>query len=241
VGKITGIESVRARELGRLFDHRYGPTLPDDDAGLDDARLMLSQLITLPHASERVQHFLDLRCPWLVGEDRDREVEAAFRNGPARLTADEIAVRLGVDIETRSRLRLTTIGAVDRDSAARKEDRRRRRAAAEKERRARKARAKAAVQGTDVNNRKPENGRTAYIRGILRDPYEVPVGEWLTAGEIENAARACLSPFAKLSPQAIQRAVSRALKILAGNGEIETKSEKGKTGFPVLSVRYRGE
>jgi hypothetical protein len=167
VGKITGIEAVRARELGRLFDHRYGPQLPDDDAGIDDARLMLSQLVALPNAAERVGHFLDLRTPWLIGPEREREIEHAFRSGPGHFTADEVAQRLGVDLATRTALRLTTIGAIDRDAVKRKEDRRRRRAGADQERRARRSRAKAAANGAAGRGRPPRKSRIAQVRDTL--------------------------------------------------------------------------
>jgi hypothetical protein len=240
VGKpISGIEAVRSRELGRLFDHRWGQQLPDDDAGRDDMRLMLGLLAALPNASERVRHFLELRCPWLADAERDAEVEAAFRSGPSRLTADEIAQRLGVDLATRTRLRLTTIGAIDRDAAARMEDRRRRKAAAERERRAKNARAKAAAQMPSAKRSPAEIPRTAYVLELLRDEAFAAPGDWWTSGEVARATNACLSPFANLADEARERATRRALQQLAAAGEIEVRFDRGKTGLPIMNVRMR--
>jgi hypothetical protein len=42
------IPRLRRKELQRLFLFRWGPTLPDDDAGRDDATVMAHTIAQLP-------------------------------------------------------------------------------------------------------------------------------------------------------------------------------------------------
>jgi hypothetical protein len=236
VGKISGIEAVRARELGRLFNHRWGPELPNDETGRRALRVALGQIVALVNAPTRAKHFIDLRCPWLVGAERDAELEDAFRRGPWCLSADAIAKLLDVDFDTRRRLAFRTIGATDCGVEDRKELRRQRRAEAERQRRARKKRANAAANRTTTKEASSENPRTEHVRGVVRDDG-LP-GEWWPAVEVQRVASGW-GAFAGLSDSAAQRATSRALKELAALGAIETKFEKSKTGFRILTVRYR--
>jgi len=51
------ITAIRLRELERLFRHRYGMTLPDDDAGRDDLTVAACARRTFPHARWKCADF----------------------------------------------------------------------------------------------------------------------------------------------------------------------------------------
>lgn len=48
------IASLRVSEIARLYRRRYGITLPDDDAGRDDAEVAVNHLASLPGPEERI-------------------------------------------------------------------------------------------------------------------------------------------------------------------------------------------
>jgi len=62
----VGIGVVRIGELRRLFTALYGHVLPDDDAGRDDAFLMVCHLAKRPEADRRIPAWLSLWCPWMT-------------------------------------------------------------------------------------------------------------------------------------------------------------------------------
>ena len=112
------VVTIRIKDLGRLFNHRYGITLPDDAAGEADAVLMLAHLAAGIDPDKRMNHFLDLRCPWMSATDRDQaKANAAMTR--TTWTADQLAVLVGLTMSERTRLNITTIGAIDCDASAR--------------------------------------------------------------------------------------------------------------------------
>lgn len=108
-----GIEDIRQKEIRLLLLHRYGPVLPDDDAGRDDLQVMLRHLAHLRRGSQRMVNFCDLSAPWLRDRERELFLQQAARSRPPRFTADQLAKRLNVILVVRKALALTTIGAVD--------------------------------------------------------------------------------------------------------------------------------
>lgn len=130
--------SLRVRDLNRLFSARYGHTLPDDDAGRDDAQVMAHHLVSLSgNPAERVTNWLELRCPWFtIGATKALVAEVLTH--PVRWRADNLAWRMRLTAADRATLRITTIGAID----ASKDDRAATRRERARERRQRKRRAK---------------------------------------------------------------------------------------------------
>jgi hypothetical protein len=106
----------RCNELNRYFDDMWGPALPDDDAGLDDAEIYLHHLARRQaiDIETAMNEWLDRRAPWLVDGVRAELIGKVLAN-PLRFTADTLARRLGVSMtdERRTRLGLRTIGSVD--------------------------------------------------------------------------------------------------------------------------------
>ena len=134
--------ATTARQIRRDFQESYGTELPNDDAGRDDAALMLSYLAHAPSGSTRARYFLDLWCPWMGQDERELFLQDAVLSPPPRLTADQLAERLGTTYARRQRLRHTLIGAVDADKAERarrRRERERERSRRQKERQRREA------------------------------------------------------------------------------------------------------
>ena len=128
-----GRAGMRLWDLETVFDARYGPELPDDDAGRDDLFLAAHAIAAL--GGDIIGHIIAwqrMRAPWLS----DAEAEALAARTEAkryRFKADTLAERLGMTKAERDRLGLTTIGAIDCNAEERKALRRKRKAAAKKE------------------------------------------------------------------------------------------------------------
>lgn len=122
--------TLRAAELNRLFHDRYGPELPDDDAGRDDARIMAHHLAALSRDQRRrILEWLTVRASWLPKEEAEALADAAIAK-PIRWKADTLAKRLNLTAVDRERLAIRTIGAVDQTKAEREAERQQRKTAA---------------------------------------------------------------------------------------------------------------
>ncbi|BEV45975.1 hypothetical protein [Afipia carboxidovorans] len=110
------IARVRLREIERLFAHRWGGQLPDDDAGLDDLELAAHHIAHLD--GDAVDHILRWAwewAPWLWSRSGIDPVAFASRiaANPRRYKADTLAWRLRLTKDVRATLGITTIGAID--------------------------------------------------------------------------------------------------------------------------------
>lgn len=106
---------LRMRDIERLFTHRYGTELPDDDAGLEDLELAAHHIAHLDGNAER--HILDwawMWAPWLWYRDDINPEEFAHRiaTSPRRYKADTLAVKLRLTKDERDALGITTIRAI---------------------------------------------------------------------------------------------------------------------------------
>jgi hypothetical protein len=144
--------NVRIRELERVFVDRYGgAVLPDDDSGRDDIFVMANHLAHLDTPDRRILAWVRRWAPW-HGDDKTADLIEAVLRKPLKWTADALAKRLGVDYATRSRLRLTTVGAIDCGKAKRARLRRKRN---NETKQARRTKAGAAVHAASVAQTKP--------------------------------------------------------------------------------------
>jgi hypothetical protein len=162
------IPRLRRKELQRLFLFRWGPTLPDDDAGRDDATVMAHTIAQFPgDASHHIEMFLEVAAPWMTRQDV-AAVLATVLAKPLRFRADTLGARLGLREVERSRLRIRTIGAIDLTKAerlARRRDRKRvRRIGC---RRAQGIRPRAVYEATSASRTKPWEAQ-----GISRRTWE---------------------------------------------------------------------
>jgi hypothetical protein len=113
--------TLRCRDLDLYFDDRYGPVLPDDDAGREDVMIYLNHLAHKQDDRQAAMHeWLDQRAPWLVGDARKAYIAKVFRK-PIMYRADTLAQKLGLTFARRQRLGITTIGAIDVSKEERQE------------------------------------------------------------------------------------------------------------------------
>jgi len=72
-------ETVRRLRYGdflRFFRHRWGHTLPDDDAGRGDLWLVVTTVsLAADNPKEKMRHVIDLWAPWMSAEERDLYIE----------------------------------------------------------------------------------------------------------------------------------------------------------------------
>ena len=164
----VSLAALRIRDLNRLFRARYGETLPDDDSGRDDARIMAHHLASLSGDPRRhVLEWFKLRAPWLSLADADKLLIEAIAK-PRRWRADRLAWRLRLIEVDRAALGITTIGAIDKGLADRlKRRQERKRAFREAQRRARGARARADYEAQSLSRTQPWKAE-----GISRRTWE---------------------------------------------------------------------
>jgi hypothetical protein len=150
------VPRLRRKELQRLFLFRYGPRLPHDDAGTDDALIMAHTIAQLPgDARHHIEMFLEVSAPWMTREEVDL-ILATVLAKPLRFRADTLGARLGLREVERARLRIRTIGAIDLSKAerlARRRDRQRRNRA--QLRRTNGVRPRAIYEATSATRRRP--------------------------------------------------------------------------------------
>ena len=147
---------LRLAELSRLFAARYGVTLPDDDAGRDDAAIMMNYLAQLPgDQGARLTAWASTHAPWLQGDELAAAIDTATA-GPRIHKADELGAMLGLTDAERTRLHISTIGPIDVSKRERAKRRlARKRLAETARRRARGARPRKDYETTALSHLKP--------------------------------------------------------------------------------------
>ena len=141
----------RICELEVVFADHYGAVLPDDDAGLDDVLVMAHHLAHLDEPGRRIAAWVRDWAPW-HSDDRTAELIEVVLRKPLKWSADKLADRIGLDDATRTRLGITTIGAIDCKKAKRAALRRNRKNVA---RQARRLEAGAKPHAASVEQMKP--------------------------------------------------------------------------------------
>jgi hypothetical protein len=126
--------AIRAAELTKLYRARYGRELPEGDAGVTAARIMVHHLARLRDASRRIASWIDRWAPWLDLQEGERLIREATEC-PLKWKADKLAWKLRITSAEREALGIRTIGAIDQTSAERKELAKQRRAERERNRR----------------------------------------------------------------------------------------------------------
>jgi hypothetical protein len=129
---------MRTREITCWFRHRYGDSLPDDDAGREDLALFVNYLVQISRTNPINATVREARAwaPWLTETQARGIAERAIRQ-PIKLKADTLAAKLGVTDALRVALGFTTIGACDLTRAERDKAKKQRHAAAQRDRRRR--------------------------------------------------------------------------------------------------------
>jgi hypothetical protein len=123
-GSRPSIVSLTIADLETVFADRYGSTFPDDDAGRGDLIVLLQYVSQL--GDPRAMAASAARwCPWL-SEAEYTAMLAGIGRKPLRWRADALAGEIGLNRATRTRLGITTIGAIDFCKAKRTKRRKKR-------------------------------------------------------------------------------------------------------------------
>jgi hypothetical protein len=135
-------QAMRTGDLNKLFAKRYRSTredyvFPDDDAGIDDLRILLGHYAY--SNPQRLTKIAALRAPWLAGVQFDYMMADATMS-PRTWTFQELGDHMNLTEAERRDLGIRTIGTIDVTSKQRKQARKVR----DKDRKAAKRRAKGA-------------------------------------------------------------------------------------------------
>jgi hypothetical protein len=160
--------ALRMRDLEIIFLDRYGGPLPDDDAGLGDARVAVHHLANLPgNQGKNIFSWLARWAPWMPADQIAGLLDEAIEH-PRRWKADTLGWVLRLTAGDRARLGVTTIGAFDLGRAARTQRLKgRKRSRAEAERRAAGAKTRAEYLADSLSRKKPWEAE-----GISRRTWE---------------------------------------------------------------------
>ena len=75
-GKLETIRRLRYGDFLKLFRHRYGNELPQDDAGRDDLWLLVCNVsLAASEPEKKVRHVIGLWAPWMSAEEREDYVK----------------------------------------------------------------------------------------------------------------------------------------------------------------------
>jgi hypothetical protein len=165
-GRSNSIVGIRVRDIESMFHDKYGAQLPDDDAGRDDLFVLLNHCAYYADAKPRMLTIAASWAPWLYA-DALEDMIADITARPLRWRADKLAQRLGLDDATRTRLGITTIGAIDVTAEQRKARRR------ERDRLAQEAKRRAAgIRPRPKRRRETLAGRAPWkAQGISRSAW----------------------------------------------------------------------
>jgi len=139
VSKWELIRRLRCGALLRLFRHRWGHVLPDDDAGRDDLWLLVSNVsLAAAEPQKKMRHVIEMWAPWMSAEEREAYVKHVWGLDIYERTQTglEIGKRLGLTNAERETLTLWPFLPIDKSEKEIAEQAKVR----ERERRARKRR-----------------------------------------------------------------------------------------------------
>lgn len=187
-------KTIRIRDIERVLAFNYRGPLPDDDAGLEDLKIMIHHLIRIT-GDHAVHCWVERWAPWATTGMLDAMIAAA-KADPRAWIADELADEMQLTFDIRQALGITTIGAIDLDKDGREHrrvDRDKARKAAQRRKRGAKPRAE--YEAKSANRNKPwtaaGKSRATYYRE-LKTKRESETGA-ATALERELLVRTDLS------------------------------------------------
>ena len=140
--KQEAIRRIRLGDIKKLLRSRYGPTLPDDDAGLADLELILDCVSFGLNARFRMKNIIEVWAPWMDTAASHALVEAVLRKPDylRKITAPELGNRLNLTWKEREKLTIRTIAPADLTQDEFDEKRREQRKARARARQSRKRR-----------------------------------------------------------------------------------------------------
>lgn len=138
--------AIRLAELTRWLDdtHGAGAELEAGDDSIQIVRLFAHHMGGLPDTPRRIQSWIDRYAPWLSLASQERLI-GEVTQCPLKWSADRLAWKLHLTDATRTRLKITTIGAIDCSKEQRAERRKQRNAERNRARRAAKRQAMSTI------------------------------------------------------------------------------------------------
>jgi hypothetical protein len=121
VGKRSrGMAAIRLSELTKwLHDwNGEGAELEPSQSSVEIVRLFCHHFGSLPDTPRRITAWLGDYAPWIKGADREILISEAV-SCPLKWSADKLAWKLRLTDANRTRLKITTIGAIDCSKADR--------------------------------------------------------------------------------------------------------------------------
>jgi len=111
------IRRLRYGALLKLFRHRWGHELPDDDAGRDDLWLLVSNVsLAAAEPEKKMRHVIEMMwAPWMLAEEREDYVRHVWDLDlyERTQTARDIGNRLGLTNAEREALKLWPFHPID--------------------------------------------------------------------------------------------------------------------------------
>lgn len=105
--------ALRLAEMTRYLDDRFGKmVVPESDDGLMCVRIMAHHMGHIRDSERRISSWLAQCAPWLPISERERLI-TEVTECPLRWSADKLGWKLRLTDATRTRLGITTIGAID--------------------------------------------------------------------------------------------------------------------------------
>jgi hypothetical protein len=104
---------LRLGDIRKLLHYRYGPTLPDDDAGREDLIELLKPVSLGIEADKRMRNQIDLWAPWATDAEAIIDHVARLPIWYRKSKAEAIGQRFRLTNAERERYRLWTMAPVD--------------------------------------------------------------------------------------------------------------------------------
>jgi hypothetical protein len=110
---------LRLGDLRRYCRHRYGPVLPDDDAGRETLTDLLLPISLGPTPAKIMANVIEVTAPWMNADAAQKLVDEIMQmpEGERRPNAKVLGKRLNVTNAERERLRLWTMRPADMTDA----------------------------------------------------------------------------------------------------------------------------
>jgi hypothetical protein len=142
---------LRLGDLRKVLRFRYGPTLPDDDAGRDDLELLLDVVSFAPDARRRMKNIIETWASWMSTKESYELVDHVLRKPDylRKIKKDQLGEKLNLTYQERQALGIRTIAPADLTPEEFEERRKERRREKDRERK-RHRRCKAGVKSRTV-------------------------------------------------------------------------------------------
>ena len=160
---------LRVAELETIFNSRWGPVLPDDDAGREDMEIALHHVAHIDPTSAigNMIGWMNKWSPWLAKPEAE-QIAKKIARCPKKFRQDHLAQLLNLNMEARKELKIRTIGATDATREERAEIAKRNQVERKKaKRRARGVRPRDEYEGQSLSKKVPWKAE-----GVCRRTWE---------------------------------------------------------------------